>query len=255
MLGETVRCVMFGAFDSHATRPMVRRWLLLLALLVILLPTSMSRLRAQETAKLSVDPPAQTVAPSQRAFEVRVTVDDVTNEQGVGGYTLVMEYDPSVLEARSIGDSGFIESTDNPVLCPTSGIDNDEGRLAHLCLTLPILAQPGPQTSDPQLLVTVTFEPVGEGTTTLDISETKLVDAQGDDLEATTTNGQVTVGSAASPTGEPASVATLEVGSEEQSDSDGGTNIGLYIGLGVAVALVVALLGGLALWRRRAGST
>jgi len=158
----------------------VRRWLLLM----ILLTPPLGQAQAQQTARLSIDPPTQTVAPSQGTFQVRIMVDDVINEQGLGGYTLVMEYDPSVLEARSIADSGFIESTDNAVLCPTSGIDKDEGRLAHFCLTLPILAQPGPQTSAPQLLVTVTFEPVGEGTTTLDISETSLVDAQGDDLNA-----------------------------------------------------------------------
>ena len=230
----------------------MRRWLLLM----ILLTPPLGQAQAQQTARLSVDPPTQTVAPSQGTFQVRIMVDDVINEQGLGGYTLVMEYDPSVLEARSIADSGFIESTDNAVLCPTSGIDKDEGRLAHFCLTLPILAQPGPQTSDPQLLVTVTFEPLGEGTTSLDISETSLVDAQGDDLEATTTDGRVTVGSAppASPTGELPPVATAEVGSEEQSESDGGTNIGVYIGLGVTAVLVVTLLGGLVLWRRRAVS-
>lgn len=222
--------------------------LALLALLALPLLASTSTGAAQNGASLSVDPPSQTVEPTAGEFEVRIMVDDVTNEQGLGGYTLAIEYDNSVINAKAINDTGFIESTENAVICPASGIDNDVGRLAHLCLTIPVIPQPGPQTTEPQPLVRVTFEPVGEGTTTLDISETTIIDPNGDDIPATTMNGEVTVGAAAPST----APATVQPASDRSGDSDGDGNTGLFVGVGVGGAAVLALaVGGLAYWQRR----
>ena len=222
---------------------MQRPWPLLALLALLLLAGG--RASAQEGPSLSVDPVAQAVEPDAGPFEVRILVDDVTTPQGLGGYTLVMSYDPSVVQARTIADSGFVASTENPVICPSSGIDNDAGRLAHLCLTIPILAQPGPQTSEPRVLARITFEPVGEGLTTLDISETTLIDPEGNELAATATSGAVTVGSGITPQ------LTQPALDAEETESDGGGNAGLLIGLGIAAFVIVALLGVVALLRRR----
>ncbi len=222
---------------------MKHRISILVPLVALLLLTAGGHISAQEGPSIWVDPVAQNVGPEDGAFEVRILVHDVTSDQGLGGYTLVMTYDQSIVHARTITDSGFVASTDNPVICPASAIDNDDGRLAHFCLTIPIIPQPGPQTSEPQVLARVTFEPVGEGITALDISETTIIDPEGNELAASTSNGQVTIGS-----GDPSPTSTAEADSE----TDGGTNVALYIGFSVAGLLAVVLLGaGLAFWRRR----
>ena len=171
------------------------------------------RAGAVETSVLFVNPPSQTSDLAGGPFEVSLMIDDVSNEQGIGGYTFIMAYDPTVVHGLPIEDSGYLASTGNGVICPSSGIDNDTGRLALYCFTLAILIEPlpGPQTSEPQELARVTFEPVGAGTTALDISETTITDPQGNTLAASRTNGEVTIAApapAAIPTGTPTPTST-----------------------------------------------
>lgn len=216
---------------------------------------------AQQAALLSVDPPALSVEVDQGAFEVGVTVDDVTNAQGLGGYTLVMRYDPAVVRGRTITDSGFVGSTENPVLCPASATDNENGILAHFCFTIPIFSEPGPTTTEPQVLSRITFEPVSEGTTTLDISETTVIDPQGNNLGATTSNGRVTVRAAgangdAQPTSPAGDTNGTPAGSGLPSSGDGpdggpGATL-LYVAL---ILVGVGALVALALVRRRRRAT
>ncbi len=209
---------------------------------------------AQQGPAVAVDPASQTVALDGGPFDVRVTVDDVTTDQGLGGYTLVMTYDQAVVEGRTITDSGFVASTGNGVVCPASGVDNKAGRLAHLCFTIPVLAEPGPQTSEPQVLATVRFEPVAEGTSLLDISETTLIDPQGTTLSATATNGQVTVRGGTAGSGAATASATEHATANPTLPSSGegpngrSSDSGLryvwftLIGIGGVLALATVLL-------------
>lgn len=215
-----------------------------LALLLIAFAAISSALpaAAQEGATLSVDPVSQTLGPDAGRFEVNILVDGVTTAPGLGGYALVMSYNPDVLRALAIADSGFLEIAENPVICPSSAMDNDAGQLAHLCLTVPIFEEPGVRTDEPAVLVRITFEPAGEGTSPLDISGTSLIDPSGTDLPVATTNGQVIIGSGVdtAPTAPP---PDLLPSTEDAGDADGGGgNTGLYVGLGVAVALAVAVV-------------
>ena len=242
---------------------MIRKRWALLPLVALLLLTAGGRMSAQEGASLSVDPASLTVGLGDGAFEVRILVDDVTTDQGLGGYTLVMDYDPSIVRASTITDSGFVVSTGNAVICPASAIDNDAGRLAHFCFTIPIFSQPGPQTSDPQLLALITFEPVGEGATTLDIRGTTLTDPQGNTIVAPTANGEITVRlnptstaptatAEAAPTAEPAQDTGADgmlptLGSGPGRDA---TILRQYIALGLLALSGFALLGTALLVRR-----
>ena len=220
---------------------------------------------AQEGASLSVDPASQTVGLEDGAFEVRILVDDVTTDQGLGGYTLVMDYDPNVLRALTITDSGFVASTGNAVVCPASAIDNDAGRLAQFCFTIPIFSQPGPQTSDPQVLARVTFEPVGEGATTLDISGTTLTDPRGSTTVAPAANGEVTVRLNSTSTAPTATEEAATTAEPAQDTDDGGvlpalgsgpgrdtTSPRQYLAPGFLALSGFALLGAAVLVRRRA---
>lgn len=215
------------------------------------------RADVQERALVFVDPPSQQVAPAGGDFDVRIMVDDVTPVNGLGGYSLAVAYDPAVVHGRAITDAEFVSSTGNAVLCPSSGIDNDAGRLAHFCLTLPVLPEPGPTATEPTLLATVTFEPVGEGTTELNIQETSLTDTQGNLLGATKQNATVTVSVA--PQEDGAGTAAPSAGQADLpaagNGQDGGSNVALYAGLAAGGAAAVVLLAGgwLFLARRRGG--
>ena len=227
---------------------------LLVSLLGLALLASGGQAAAQATPSVFVDPAEQIVALTGGNFEVRLMVDGVTNEEGLGGYTLAMAYDPSVVHGVSITDSGFVESTENPVTCPASAIDNDKGQLAHFCFTIPIIPLPGPLASEPQVLATVTFEPVGEGTTVLDISESSINDPQGNALAAATANGHVTVGETAAGPGssETAQGPSSETSPEADAAADATAPDGLPKagtadeGSDRTVLFVVSLLIGLA---------
>ena len=121
---------------------------------------SSERIEAQDGPILSIDPGTQTVELDSGPFEVRFMVENVTSLRGLGGYTLAIAYDPTILRGLAITDSGFLESTDNLVICPASAIDNDAGKLAHFCFTIPILSQTGPQAPDAQVLTTISLEPL-----------------------------------------------------------------------------------------------
>ncbi len=239
---------------------MIRRWAVLCLLLFPLVATP-GYAEAQQTASLFVDPPSQTVARDQGPFEVRVMVKNVTNADGLGGYTLVMRYDPTILHARSITDSGLIGSTQNTTLCPSTNIDNRNGALGHFCLTIPILAQPGPTVTSPQVLVHVSFEPVGAGTTALDISETTIIDPHGNDLAASTANGQVSVGRGPQtpvqgPTGQNAATQTASARATGLPTSGKGPGGGsdatpLYIALILGGVAVLVGISAIVLVRRR----
>ncbi len=172
---------------------MLLRSLTIAALLGALAVAGGERALGQTAPVLSIDPPAQTVAVEGGAFEVRFLVDNVTNTQGLGGYTLLLGYDPSIVHALSVTDSGYVANTGNASLCPSSAIDNESGDLGLFCFTIPLLAEPGPQTSEPRVLTRVVFEAVATGTTVLDVSGSSAIDPQGNDLGATGVGGRVTV--------------------------------------------------------------
>ena len=236
------------------------RWFLPLSLAVLLLLVG-GRALAQEGASLSIDPASQTVGLENGAFEVRVLVDDVVTPEGLGGYTLVMSYNPDVVHAVSVSDSGFVASTENAVVCPASGIDNDAGQLALLCFTIPIFSQPGPQTSEPRVLATIRFTPIAEGTSILDISGTTITDPQGNGLLATTSNGEVTVeqGSVDVSPAPNETLPTPDVGAGDLAPpaSGGGVerrsaHVAASIALGVAgFGMIVLVIATLAVYRGR----
>jgi len=161
----------------------------------------------EEMPSLLVEPANQTVYVGNEPVEVRLMVDDVKDPDGLGGYTLVMTYDPAVLNAIEATDSAYAESTGNDVICLSGTVDNIAGRLGLWCFIFAFLPPvPGPQTNVPETIAVVTFEPVGEGSTVLDISGTLITNALGTTLAASTTNGKMIVQNPPEPT--PTATAT-----------------------------------------------
>ncbi|MCH7699977.1 MAG: hypothetical protein IH865_13660, partial [Chloroflexi bacterium] len=171
---------------------MRKRWPVLLVLALLLAVAG--AVEAQEEPSLVVEPASQTIEPEAGVFEVRILVDDLAADLRLSGYTLVVRYDPGVVRALAVADSGFLASAGSPTTCPETRIDREAGRLEYFCFTSQISSGPGAQTSEPQLLASITFEPNGEGLTLLDISQSSLIDAQANDLAIGIANGEVTVG-------------------------------------------------------------
>lgn len=223
---------------------MRKRWPVLLALALLLAVAGAAE--AQEEPSLLVDPASQTIEPEGGAFEVRILVDDLAADLGLSGYTLTVRYDPAVVHALAVADSGFLASAGSPTTCPESRIDNEAGRLEYFCITSQTSSRPGAQTSEPQLLASITFEPSGEGLTLLDISQSSLIDTQANDLAIGIANGEVTVGFRS-----PAQATPTPDAQEPASDEGGGS--GLLIGLGVAGLAIVAVAGAAVVLRSRRG--
>ena len=219
---------------------MRKRWPVLLALTLLLAVAGAAN--AQEETSLLVDPASQTIGPEDGGFEVRIMVADLAADLGLSGYTLVVRYDPGVVHALAVDDSGFLASAGSPTTCSKSKIDNDAGRLEFFCFTNQISSGPGAQTSEPQLLASITFEPSGEGLTLLDISQSSLIDTQASDLAISIVNGEVTVGFRSPAQDTP--------GAQEPASDEGG-GMGLLIGLGIAGLAIVAVLGAAAALRSR----
>ncbi|MBI4571261.1 MAG: hypothetical protein HY723_04870 [Chloroflexi bacterium] len=217
---------------------MLKRWTLVILLTALAIAVRGAAAQAQDVPSLAIDPPDLAIEPSSGPFEVRVLVQGVTEEPGLGGYALALAFDPDVLRAVSVVDGGLLEESGNPATCPASATDNDAGQLAHFCLSIPIFGETGVLADAPQVLAVVTFEPVGEGATTLDLTDSSLVDPQGGNLSTATANGRVTVGDPA------ATESTEEAGpaAEQASDGEGGGNAGLYLGIGIAAAVAAVLI-------------
>ena len=96
-----------------------------------------------------------------------------------------------------------------------------------------------------QVLASVSFEPIREGATTLDITETSITDPSGNVLAATTSNGQVAVGLSAgqetSTTSNP-TVLPDDIDLPESGTASGGSDRTiLYIVLPLVAAGAIAI--------------
>jgi len=146
---------------------------------------------APSVVSIAADSP--TVSADVLSFPVNVSVNQITNETGLGGYDLYLNYNPSVIQAVSAVDSGFVQNSQNIVVCVSAYIDNTAGQIILSCVTVPLFLVNGPTSSTPQLLATATFRPVAPGISPLTLEGTTLTDPFGASLEMTIENGQVTV--------------------------------------------------------------
>ena len=148
---------------------------------------------AQADPTLSIVPESASVQSDATSFQTNIYVSRVTNETGLGGYDIYVNYNPSIVQAVSGTHSGFVENTENIVVCVSAYIDNTAGHIILSCVTVPLFLVNGPTSSTPQLLATATFRPVAPGISPLTLEGTTLTDPFGASLEMTIENGQVTV--------------------------------------------------------------
>lgn len=171
----------------------------------LLVAASVWATAAQTGPVVSIRPASLVVATDATSFQVQVFVSEV-RAPGLGGYDLYLNFDPAVIQAINVVDSGFVLSTNNIVVCVPPYIDNTIGQAILSCVTVPLFVGPAPTTnSTPHLLATATFRPVATGTSGLSLEGTALHTTEGALLavDLTLQDGQVTVAPMVAPSPEP----------------------------------------------------
>lgn len=163
---------------------------------------------AADPSIISVEPPAASANVGDD-IPLDINAANIAESPGLGGYLLVLRWDPAVLTLTSITDSGWVTSGDAVVVCTTPTIDNGAGMAEADCT--PVLSfGAGVSTSGPQALAHAVFEAKAAGTTAIDLTGSSLLNTSNVAITSTLTNGSVTVGapSPATPTHTPSPGAT-----------------------------------------------
>lgn len=134
-------------------------------------------------ARMSVEPPEESLKEGGPEFKVNIVADDVTN---LAAFQFSLSYDPSIIQYVGVTEGPFLGSTGREPQCTEPYVQPGQPEtLSFNCATLgppvSLKGTAGPDGSG--MLAEITFAPVGGGTTPLDLKDGILVaaelDAQG----------------------------------------------------------------------------
>jgi hypothetical protein len=134
-------------------------------------------------ARMSVEPPEESLKEGGPEFKVNIVADDVAN---LAAFQFSLSYDPSIIQYVGVTEGPFLGSTGREPQCTEPYVQPGQPEtLSFNCATLgppvSLKGTAGPEGSG--MLAEITFLPVGGGTTPLDIKGGILVaaelDAQG----------------------------------------------------------------------------
>jgi len=134
-------------------------------------------------ARMSVEPPEESLKEGGPEFNVNIVADDVTN---LAAFQFSLSYDPSIIQYVGVKEGSFLGSSGRQPQCTEPRVQTGQPEtLSFNCVTLgppvSLKGTAGPDGSG--VLAEITFAPVGGGTTPLDLKNGILVaaelDAQG----------------------------------------------------------------------------
>jgi len=137
---------------------------------------------AQDGAKVTISPAAQSVEAGQQAT-VQVMIEDVSNLYGAEVH---LSFDPTLLNVSSITPGAFPDPASGSVV---SDYDNAAGTVYY---AITLLA-PAPAVDGSGVLCDVTFNALTEGISPVTITDAILADVQGAEIPVTTSNGEVVI--------------------------------------------------------------
>jgi hypothetical protein len=157
---------------------------------------------------------------------------------GLGGYVIILTWDPAVLTMISLTDSGWVTGGNIIVICTTPTIDNTAGTAELDCTPIYGFGS-GVTTSGPQALAQAVFHANALGTTAVDLTGSILLDPLNVAIQTTTlTSGSVMVTPASvGGVAESPDIAALPAPS---ASGAAGARRSAYAGLAVGAALLVA---------------
>ena len=203
------------------TRLSRQRWMWLAVLPALLAIVAAHTAQSQAPSVVRIETPKEDLKPGGEAFGVTVMVDDVTN---LGAFQIRLTYDPNILQFQDVKEGQFLGSSGRPVECLPP--NTPQGAIDFTCVTLGSTPE-GPTGSGE--LATVTFQPLGSGTSPLHFDLLILADPPANPLPAQAQDASITVG-----------------GTE-----DGGFRWVLWGPVIGGVALALAAAGAVVLWSRR----
>jgi len=164
---------------------MYRKSVLTLIASTILLLTSFCATASASTT-ISADPSTIEVSIGE-VFTINITILNVAD---LYAWDLRLYYRNDVLNATEIVEGAFLETAGETffwVFDLNDAYNATHGRVSVICL----LTGSVPGASGNGTLATITFRPVGEGNTTLNIYSTYLLNSDGTSISHTTADGQV----------------------------------------------------------------
>jgi len=156
-------------------------------------PATVGFAPASSTLVMGAPPPVPTVD---------ITVANVVSPPGLGGYTVALSFDGSVVSLSSLTDAGLFAGGANTVICSTPTITANSARAA--CATVPLFGTPSAGVAvgaTPVPLMHASFSPVGPGTSPLGLTATvngtpvvtTLKDPSGTPIAANLSAGSIVV--------------------------------------------------------------
>jgi hypothetical protein len=198
----------------------------LLGAAIITVSIAGAALAQSDQARISVQGPSEEVKKGDPDVKVDIVADNVKN---LAAFQFSLTYDASILKYVSVEGGAFLGSSGRDPQCLEPEINaGSPETLRFNCVTLgpPPSVQGGKAGADGSgVLATVTFSPIGGGTTTLDLKEGRLIAAE---LDAK---------------GMPAEISAAVQGSSLEVAADSGglsmAVIGAVVGIVAAVMIVV----------------
>ncbi|NOZ05885.1 MAG: hypothetical protein GXP41_05975 [Chloroflexi bacterium] len=134
--------------------------------------------------------PAQATAGLNGTLNVELKVANVVN---MGGYELVINFDPAIVQVQNVTLGNFLSSTGRTVSPLGPSVDNTAGRISIGSFSFG--SQAGP--SGEGTLATIVMTPQAQGTSALTLSGLTLTDSAGNAIAATTQDGAITINATA----------------------------------------------------------
>lgn len=181
------------------------RGLILAIAIVATLTMSHRPARAAGPSLLSVSP-ATTGAHTGGDITLDINAANIAAQPGLGGYVIVLRWDPAVLTLTSLTDSGWVTSGPVIVVCAAPTIDNAGGQADLGCSPVFGFGE-GVSTDVPHVLAQAVFQAKAAGATAVNLTDSVLLNTSNVAMTSTLTGGSVTV-SAPTPTASPTRTAT-----------------------------------------------
>jgi hypothetical protein len=161
--------------------------------------------QAADTAAISVSPGSATASVGDDVT-LDINVANVPTAPGLGGYVIVVQWDPAVLQLTSLADAGWVTGGNIIVVCDAAAINNTAGN-AELDCTPTLAFGTGVTTTAPHVVAQAVFHAKAPGTTAVNLTGSSVMNPSNIALTSTISGGSVTV-AAAAPT--PNATATVQ---------------------------------------------
>lgn len=184
------------------------RGLLLAFIVAAAFTASYRNTHAADPTIISVSPASATATVGDDVA-LDITVSNVAEQPGIGGYVIALTWDPTVLSLTSITDAGWVTGGQIIVVCTTPTIDNVAGTAEADCTPVVGFGN-GVSTAGSHVLAHATFHAKASGQTSIELAGSSLLNPSNVAIVSTIANGSATIAAPAAATPTKAATATAQ---------------------------------------------